>query len=58
MIGKLKEFVQKAMRVLRVCYRPTQEDFYTTLKVTGLGMVAIGLVGYVITFIFTFLEKQ
>ncbi|MEM3556099.1 MAG: protein translocase SEC61 complex subunit gamma [Candidatus Micrarchaeia archaeon] len=53
----LNEFIQKALRVLRVCYRPTQEDFYTTLKVTGLGMVAIGVVGYVITLIFQLLER-
>jgi protein transport protein SEC61 subunit gamma-like protein len=52
----LNESIQKALRVLRVCYKPTQEEFYTTLKVTGLGMVGIGLLGYVITAVFQLLE--
>ncbi len=54
---KISEFIQKAMRVLRVSYRPTSDEFYTTLKITGLGMIAIGVIGYVITIIFGFLEK-
>lgn len=53
----IKEFIQKAMRVLRVSYRPTSDEFYTTLKITGLGMVLIGLVGYALAIIFSFLEK-
>jgi protein translocase SEC61 complex gamma subunit len=55
---KINEFIQKALRVLRVSYRPTQQEFYTTLKVTALGMVLIGVVGYIITFIFNMLEKK
>jgi protein translocase SEC61 complex gamma subunit len=54
----INEFIQRAVRVLRVSYRPTQEEFYTTLKVTALGIVLIGLLGYVITAIFNILEKR
>jgi len=53
----VNDFIQKALRVLRVCYRPTQDEFYTTIKVTALGMIGIGVIGYVITIIFGFLEK-
>ncbi|NYZ76157.1 protein translocase SEC61 complex subunit gamma [Candidatus Micrarchaeota archaeon] len=56
-LDKLNEFIQKALRVLRVSYRPTSDEFYTTLKITGLGMVLIGVIGYVLTIIFGFLEK-
>jgi protein transport protein SEC61 subunit gamma-like protein len=56
-LDRINEFIQKSMRVLRVSYRPTSEEFYTTLKITGLGMVLIGLVGYILTIIFGFLEK-
>ncbi|NYZ79455.1 protein translocase SEC61 complex subunit gamma [Candidatus Micrarchaeota archaeon] len=56
-LDQAKEFIQKAMRVLRVSYRPTSDEFYTTLKITGLGMILIGMVGYVLTIIFGFLEK-
>lgn len=54
----INDFIQKALRVLRVSYRPTQDEFYETIKVTALGMVLIGLVGFIITFIFSFLEKK
>jgi protein transport protein SEC61 subunit gamma-like protein len=54
----INEFLQRAARVLRVSYRPTQQEFYETLKVTALGMVLIGLLGYVITIIFNVLEKM
>lgn len=56
-LDTIKEYIQKAMRVMRVSYRPTTDEFYTTLKITGLGMILIGVIGYVITIIFSFLEK-
>jgi protein transport protein SEC61 subunit gamma-like protein len=56
-LDKINEYIQKAMRVLRVSYKPTSDEFYTTLKITGLGMILIGIIGYVIAIIFGFLEK-
>jgi len=56
-LDQIREFIQKALRVLRVCYRPTTEEFYTTVKITALGMVLIGLVGYIISVIFGFLSR-
>ena len=55
-LDQIKDFIQKAMRVLRVSYRPTQDEFYTTLKITGLGMILIGLLGYILSIVFSFLE--
>lgn len=52
----VNDFVQRSIRVLRVSYRPTPEEFNTTAKITALGMVAIGLVGYIITWIFKFID--
>jgi protein transport protein SEC61 subunit gamma-like protein len=56
-VDQIKDFIQKAMRVLRVSYRPTSEEFYSTLRITGLGMILMGVVGYAITIIFNLLEK-
>jgi len=53
----LNSFISRALRVLRISYRPTREEFYTTLKVTGLGMIAIGVIGLIISVIFQFIEK-
>jgi protein transport protein SEC61 subunit gamma-like protein len=56
-LDKVNEYIQKSLRVLRVSYKPTSDEFYTTLKITGLGMILIGLIGYVIAILFDFLEK-
>jgi protein transport protein SEC61 subunit gamma-like protein len=55
-VDQIKDFIHKSIRVLRVSYRPTTEEFYTTLKITGLGMILIGLIGYILSVIFGFLE--
>ena len=44
----VRDFVSRAIRVMRVSYHPTQEEFSMTAKITGLGIVLVGLVGYVI----------
>jgi protein translocase SEC61 complex gamma subunit len=41
------------MRVLRVSYRPTPQEFNTTARITALGMVVIGLIGFVISLVFS-----
>lgn len=55
MLGGLSSIVQRSIRVLRVSYRPTSEEFNTTAKITGIGMVLIGAIGYIITIIFNYI---
>ena len=50
-----RDFISRSVRVMRVSYRPTQEEFNMTSKITGLGMVLIGIIGYIITIIFSFI---
>jgi len=45
---KLKGFLYQCKIVLRVTKRPTKQEFNTVLKVSALGMVIIGLVGFII----------
>lgn len=49
----INNLIQRSIRVLRVSYRPTPEEFNTTAKITALGMVAIGIIGYILTLIFS-----
>lgn len=53
-IGWIKSFISRAARVLRVSYRPTREEFYMTLKITGLGIICVGAAGYLISIVFNF----
>ena len=43
---KLKKTWKEYVRVLRVTKKPTSEEFKTIVKVAGLGMILIGLIGF------------
>ena len=40
------------LRVLSIARRPTKDEFLKIAQLTGIGIIAIGLIGFVITFIF------
>lgn len=39
------------LRVIKIARRPTKEEFLKVIKLTGVGMIIIGLIGLVITVI-------
>ncbi|MBW2963763.1 protein translocase SEC61 complex subunit gamma [Candidatus Woesearchaeota archaeon] len=47
-IQKLKKFLRECKRVIRVTRKPNREEFKTIVKVSGLGMIIIGLIGFLI----------
>ncbi|MFT4304868.1 MAG: protein translocase SEC61 complex subunit gamma [Candidatus Woesearchaeota archaeon] len=51
-LTKLKRFYKECIRVLKVTKKPTNTEFQTITKVTGLGMLVIGLIGFLIQLIF------
>lgn len=48
---KVKRNLKEAYRVLRITKKPDKAEFMTIVKVTALGMGAIGLIGFVLTMI-------
>ena len=46
---KLKNFAGECARVLRITKKPDPIEFKTIVKVSGLGMAIIGLIGFVAT---------
>jgi protein transport protein SEC61 subunit gamma-like protein len=48
---KLKEFSKECVRVLRITKKPDKTEFLTIVKASGLGILLIGLVGFVIQMI-------
>ncbi|MBI4144190.1 protein translocase SEC61 complex subunit gamma [Candidatus Woesearchaeota archaeon] len=44
----LKEFYTECIRVLKVTKKPDKETFTTIVKVSGIGMGIIGLIGFLI----------
>lgn len=45
---KLKSFALECRRVLRVTKKPGSEEFKVIVKVSGIGMMIIGLIGFFI----------
>jgi protein transport protein SEC61 subunit gamma-like protein len=51
MWSKFKRFLVQSKRVLYVTKKPTSFEFKTIVKVSGLGIIIIGLIGFIITMI-------
>ncbi len=51
--NKVKRFIKETIRVLRITKKPGKEEYKSVVKVTGLGIIAIGAIGFLI-----FLLKQ
>ena len=45
---KLKSFIRESKRVLQVTKKPNMTEFKMIVKVTGLGILIIGLIGFII----------
>ena len=45
---KLKNFIIEYKKVLKVTKKPTGHEFKNILKITGLGVLVIGFMGFVI----------
>ena len=45
---KVKSFLQESLRVLKVTKKPDAIEFKTIVKVSGLGILIIGGLGFVI----------
>jgi protein transport protein SEC61 subunit gamma-like protein len=45
---RFKRFAKECFRVLKVTKKPDRSEFTTIVKVSGLGIAVIGLIGFVI----------
>jgi protein transport protein SEC61 subunit gamma-like protein len=50
-IESIKSFFQKCVRVWYVLRKPTNQEFKMVAKVSALGILAIGLIGFLIALI-------
>jgi protein transport protein SEC61 subunit gamma-like protein len=46
--SRIKNKLLEYRRVLKVTKKPSNDEFKTIVKVSGLGMLAIGLLGFLI----------
>ncbi|MBT3835679.1 protein translocase SEC61 complex subunit gamma [Candidatus Woesearchaeota archaeon] len=45
---KVKRFIKEVQRVLRITKKPNKTEFASIVKVTGLGLIIIGSIGFLI----------
>ncbi|MCK4589640.1 MAG: protein translocase SEC61 complex subunit gamma [Nanoarchaeota archaeon] len=45
---KTKKFLRECRRVLKITKKPDRTEFKTIVKVSGLGMALIGLIGFLL----------
>ena len=48
LITRLKTFLIESKRVLSVTRKPSRAEFSTIVKVTGIGIILIGLIGFLL----------
>ena len=54
---KLKLFTGECKRVLTVTKKPSKLEFKTIVKAAGLGMMVIGLLGFLIQMIYVVIKQ-
>ena len=52
----MRSFFQKCRRVLLVSSKPDKEEFKLSAKITGIGMIIIGLIGFALFMLFKLLN--
>jgi protein transport protein SEC61 subunit gamma-like protein len=50
-LSSMKSFGVECWRVLKITKKPTMDEYKMTLMITGLGILVIGFIGFVITMI-------
>ncbi|MBR9705585.1 protein translocase SEC61 complex subunit gamma [Candidatus Pacearchaeota archaeon] len=49
LLFKFRRFIQESIRVLKVTKKPDKTEYTTIVKMSGLGMIIIGMVGFTIS---------
>ncbi|MEA2070290.1 MAG: protein translocase SEC61 complex subunit gamma [Asgard group archaeon] len=49
----IEEFFIRSRRLLKHSKRPDRQEIWLTVRITAIGILAMGLVGYIIHLLFT-----
>lgn len=51
----IMQYLREVIRVLNVASRPKRKEFEKIVKITGLGIIAVGLLGVALSFLINLL---
>jgi len=50
----MREFIQNCRRLFQVAKKPDRKEYFQVAKITGLGILLIGMLGFVIMLVASF----
>lgn len=53
--NKIMKYLSESKRILRLARKPTKQEYIVIAKITGAGMLIIGLLGMLISILFNFI---
>jgi protein transport protein SEC61 subunit gamma and related proteins len=48
-MGKVKSFITQSIRVWRILRKPTKQEFNLISKVSAIGILVLGVIGFIIS---------
>lgn len=48
LVARLKVKMEKYSRVIKITKKPTREEYIAAVKITGIGILLVGVIGYVL----------
>jgi len=57
-VGGIQKAISETRRILRLTRKPKRTEFNETAKITGLGIIVIGLVGFIIFFLSQIIRRM
>ncbi len=54
--GRLKNKLKQYKRVLSVSHKPDKDEFRKSMKITGSGIIFLGIIGFVIFLIYFLIQ--
>lgn len=57
MIARLKSFILQSKRVWHLLKKPSSEEFKTVSKISGIGILILGAIGFLISDLIKFIER-
>jgi len=51
---KIKETLDNYKRVLKICHKPSREDFSSAARICTIGMILMGMIGFLVYLVAVF----
>jgi len=55
--GRIKNKIKQYKRVLSVAHKPDKEEFVSSMRITGSGILLLGLIGFIIFLIYFLIQN-